>query len=144
MKSLLAQRIRTRRRMLELSQRELAKRTGYTQAQISKYERGENEPSIEMVFMMAKILETTADYLLGITDEVYPRNEQDKPYLDGSDILQMTLGDILQAQGYSVNQHYDQAATRAAEIVQQLTPEQQSIALGILEQFLRPVQQESA
>ena len=144
MKSLLAQRIRSRRRMLDISQRELAKRTGYTQAQISKYERGENEPSIEMVFTMAKILDTTADYLLGITDEAYPDNDPTAQDINVPDILQMTLADLLQAQGYDIAQRYDQAAVRAADIVQQLTPEQQSIALGILEQFLRPVQQESA
>lgn len=145
MSSILAQRIRARRRALDVSQRELAQRTGYTQAQISKYERGENEPSIEMVFTLARILETSADYLLGISDDESASRESDLAdfsMISGRDILKMTIADILRAEGYDITEKYDREAVRAAEIIQQLPPEQRLIALGILEQFIGPAKQQ--
>ena len=65
----ISQRIKTRRIQLNMRQQDLARKTELTQAQISKYERGENNPSVRMLFKLAKALHTSPDYLMGLTDE---------------------------------------------------------------------------
>lgn len=62
-------RITDRRQRLKMSQEELADLAGTNQKQISRYERGENVPSAEMLISLARALETTADFLLGLTDD---------------------------------------------------------------------------
>jgi transcriptional regulator with XRE-family HTH domain len=65
-----SQRIRDRRKTLGLSQEELAALVGTNQTQISRYEVGENDPTGETLAALAKALQTTTDYLLGLTDKV--------------------------------------------------------------------------
>lgn len=59
--------------------KELRKKRGYTQAELAKYmnmrqgsytkwETGMTEPRIDSIIPLARILNTTADYLLGLTD----------------------------------------------------------------------------
>lgn len=79
MKNYLPERIKERRIRLGLRQEDLAQKANLTQAQVSKYERGENEPSIEMIFFLAQILETSADYLIGLTH--VERTLEGEPYL---------------------------------------------------------------
>lgn len=50
-----------------LSQEQLAVKLQMQQSAISKYERGENVPSIEALIEMAKIFECSMDYLLGLS-----------------------------------------------------------------------------
>lgn len=57
------------REALGLSQEELADKVKTSQKQISKYESGA-EPGSEKLMLLAKALNTTSDYLLGLTD--YP------------------------------------------------------------------------
>lgn len=61
-------RIQLRRNQLKISQEDLAHRLGTNQTQISRYERGENNPSSEILGRFADLLDTTSDYLLGRTD----------------------------------------------------------------------------
>ena len=68
--TIVGKRIADRRRQLEISQEELASRSGTNQRQISRYENGKNNPTWEIVAAIARELDTTADYLLGITDVV--------------------------------------------------------------------------
>lgn len=63
-----AQRILQRRKLLGLSQEELALRVGTSQRQISKYETGKNDPTSSVLGALAVELGTTPNYLLGITD----------------------------------------------------------------------------
>ena len=62
-------RIADRRRSLSISQEELADLVGTNQKQISRYERGENIPTGDVLAAMARALDTTADWLLGLTSE---------------------------------------------------------------------------
>jgi len=48
----------------EWSQDDLAKRIGTTGNQLSKYECGVREPSLEMLSRIARALQTTADFLI--------------------------------------------------------------------------------
>lgn len=62
-------RIRERRVYLVMSQEELADRIGTSQKQISRYERGENDPTGEVLIALARALNTSADWLLGLADQ---------------------------------------------------------------------------
>jgi transcriptional regulator with XRE-family HTH domain len=50
-----------------MSQRELAERIGIQEATISRYINGHRKPHSTILAKMAEVLETTSDYLLGIT-----------------------------------------------------------------------------
>jgi len=65
-------RIRKRRKQLKLSQEELAARVGTTQKQISNYERGTAEPGTDRLYMIAKELEVSTDWLYCLTDFMKP------------------------------------------------------------------------
>lgn len=62
-----------------MSQEELAFLVGTSQKQISRYERGENDPTGDVLIKLAKVLSTTTDWILGLTDnpEVPLRGESD-------------------------------------------------------------------
>lgn len=61
-------RIKERRKQLGMSQEELADLVGTNQSQISMYENDRNDPTGEVLIAMAHALDTTIDYLLGLTD----------------------------------------------------------------------------
>lgn len=65
----LGERIAARRRELNLSQVDLAYMVNTNPTQISRYERGDSEPSSSMLAAIAQALETTPNYLLGFSDD---------------------------------------------------------------------------
>lgn len=67
--STFAERIRNLRQELGLSQDELAEIADVNQNAISRYERGVNDPTSEVVIKLARALNTSTDYLLGLTDD---------------------------------------------------------------------------
>jgi transcriptional regulator with XRE-family HTH domain len=73
-------RIKEKRLNAGLTQEELAARLGSSQQQIYKYERGVNEPSASVVYELARILNTTSDWLLGLTDN------DERPLRDDRDL----------------------------------------------------------
>lgn len=68
-------RIRDLREDQELTQVKLSKLLGMSQTGYSKYETGENDIPTEVLISLAKIHNTSVDYLLGLTNirEPYPR-----------------------------------------------------------------------
>lgn len=52
-----------------LSQAQLAKFLGYTQSNISEWEKGSVEPKATALLAIAKFFEVTTDYLLGLEDD---------------------------------------------------------------------------
>ncbi|MEY8316618.1 helix-turn-helix transcriptional regulator [Oscillospiraceae bacterium 50-58] len=68
-------RIRNFREDKDLTQTEIAKLLGMSQTGYSKYETGENDIPTPILIALAKIHNTSIDYLLGLTDvqEPYPR-----------------------------------------------------------------------
>ena len=65
-------RIRELREDHDLTQREVAEMLGMSQTGYSKYETGENDvPSIVLI-KLAKLYETSVDYLLGLTNNPVP------------------------------------------------------------------------
>lgn len=63
------ERLRQVRRERQLTQDELAERLGFGQSQMNKYENGKSDPTAEVVVRLAKELNVTTDWLLGLVDE---------------------------------------------------------------------------
>lgn len=68
-------RIRDLREDSDLTQVKIAKLLGMSQTGYSKYETGENDIPTAILISLAKIHDTSIDYLLGLTNvrEPYPR-----------------------------------------------------------------------
>lgn len=68
-------RIKDLREDKDIKQVEIAKKLNISQTNYSKYELGKINIPIETLIKIAIILDTSIDYLLGLTDEVepYPR-----------------------------------------------------------------------
>jgi transcriptional regulator with XRE-family HTH domain len=71
---ILMERIKSRRKSLKFSQEKLAKEAGSTQQEISYYENGDREPSIQSLARLAIGLKVSADWLLGLSDDPPPLN----------------------------------------------------------------------
>lgn len=63
------ERVRERRKQLGMSQEDLAQLMATDQKQISVYENGRGNPTADNLVQLAQNLETTTDYLLGLTDD---------------------------------------------------------------------------
>ncbi len=59
----------------DLLQKQVAVALGITRQQYGLYEKGERQIPIDKLCLLAKFYNTSADYLLGLTDEIkpYPR-----------------------------------------------------------------------
>lgn len=68
-------RIRSLREDSNLTQVKIAKLLGMSQTGYSKYETGENDIPTAILIALAKLYNTSVDYLLGLTDvrEAYPK-----------------------------------------------------------------------
>ena len=64
---MIGKRIRELRAERGLSQQELGASIGVTKVSICGYENGTRIPNLEKLIKLAEVLETTTDYLLGIT-----------------------------------------------------------------------------
>jgi transcriptional regulator with XRE-family HTH domain len=68
-RAFLGERLRQARERQGLSQAELARRIGTGVNQIPRYENGQAEPSPMQLKRLARHLEITSDYLLGLADQ---------------------------------------------------------------------------
>ena len=66
----IGQRIRKARLNLNLNQREFAKKANIYEANLSRYENEIREPKSAVISRLAEALEVSADYLLGISDDM--------------------------------------------------------------------------
>ncbi len=60
------------RKKLDITKQEAAKRMQMSQPAYLRYESGERTPSIHVIYYMAHILGTSADYLTGKSDDPAP------------------------------------------------------------------------
>ena len=69
-------RIRDLRQDNDMNQTQVAKYLNMSQTGYSKYETGENDLPTVVLIKLAKLYNTSVDYLLGITNEIkpYPHN----------------------------------------------------------------------
>ena len=68
MELLFAKRLKELRQEKGFSQAALGERLGYGCTAISAYENGRNEPSFADFIRLCKVLDVSADYILGISD----------------------------------------------------------------------------
>jgi len=73
--SILGRRIQARRMQLQLTQEQLGELIGKDQKQVWRYENGRVQPTAEALVKIAKALDTTPDYLLGVSEFVRPVDE---------------------------------------------------------------------
>jgi transcriptional regulator with XRE-family HTH domain len=52
----------------EFIAKELAKKLNIAESNISNWKNGDNLPSLQVLYELCKILDESADYLLGLTD----------------------------------------------------------------------------
>lgn len=72
-------RLRERREARRLSQEQAAQQVGRVQSYVSNLENRRNQPgAIELVAQLASLYGTTADYLLGLTDDPAPAQEAER------------------------------------------------------------------
>ena len=66
--SVFSQRLKELRQYNNLSMKQLAKEINTTDAAISNWENGVNEPKISYVISIARFFNVSTDYLLGLED----------------------------------------------------------------------------
>lgn len=69
---MLSARLKSLRKERKLTQSDLAKRLGVTQQAIAKWEAAAAMPEPSTIAKLANLLEVSADYLLGVTDSLFP------------------------------------------------------------------------
>lgn len=74
-----ADNLRQLRKRKDLKQKELGEAVGLTGSAIGAYERGQREPTLEMVGKIARELGVTTDFLLGATDKEKTSNSNAEP-----------------------------------------------------------------
>ncbi|MBN2981952.1 MULTISPECIES: helix-turn-helix domain-containing protein [Cohnella] len=72
----LGRRLRERRDSLGKTQLDAARDLGISNVQLSRYESDDRKPEPEMLLRFAEYYHTTADYLLGRTDEWQPNSSE--------------------------------------------------------------------
>lgn len=63
-------RLKSARKLKHFTQLDLAQRLEVSKGTVSAYEQGLSYPSLETLIKICEILDTSADYLLGITDKL--------------------------------------------------------------------------
>ena len=83
--TLIIERLTECRKKLGITKQEAAKRMLMSQPAYLRYESGERTPSIHVIYFMANVLGTSAEYLTGKTDNPAPTsywiNEHTEPEL---------------------------------------------------------------
>lgn len=77
MKAVLPERIKLRREHLGITQIDLAEMTESSQKQIWLYESGKGMPSLDKLIVLAEALQTSSDWLLGLSDDIMPIHSSD-------------------------------------------------------------------
>lgn len=68
----LGERLSFLRDNMEMTQMELAEKIGITPMTLAKYTKDLNEPRSSIIAKMAQVLNTTSDYIIGLTDDYSP------------------------------------------------------------------------
>ena len=85
----LGDRIANLRKELDINQKELASKVGITEASLSRYENNLREPKSEIIVRLAKALETSTDYLLGVNDNT-KISKEDKLIIENLSVSEKT------------------------------------------------------
>lgn len=83
---ILAQRLKTLRADMSMTQKEFSEKVGFTQATLSAYENGQKKPSLDIIMDIAKHCNVSIDWLCGLSDRMKNGNEPET-YADVIDLL---------------------------------------------------------
>jgi transcriptional regulator with XRE-family HTH domain len=72
-------RLKRMRNLRGYTMEELGEKVGVAKTTISGYEQGNREPPIKVIYQLARALNTTSDYLLGLTDTDQMQNPSRGP-----------------------------------------------------------------
>ena len=72
----LGERISFLRDNMEMTQMELAEKIGITPMTLAKYTKDLNEPRSSTIAKMAQVLNTTSDYIIGLTNDYTSSNTE--------------------------------------------------------------------
>jgi transcriptional regulator with XRE-family HTH domain len=86
------------------TQESLAELLGVGIRQIWRYEKNETEPSGDMVARLARALNTSADYLLGLIDDPAPSHIEDLSPKERAAVAAWRRGDVREAIKAIVNE----------------------------------------
>lgn len=87
-------RMKSQRKHLQLTQKQLAEQIGTTQGTICDYESGRSSPSAKAIAQLAVALHTSTDYLLGLADKPTPPSFSESVMQKDAELL--TLFQMLQ------------------------------------------------
>jgi transcriptional regulator with XRE-family HTH domain len=90
-------RLRQLREAYGYNRKELADRIGVAEGQVVRYELGKNDATGEVLSRMAKALNVSSDYLLGISDEPYPQQTESLKPKEAAAIAAWREGDYWRA-----------------------------------------------
>jgi transcriptional regulator with XRE-family HTH domain len=91
-------RLKDARESRQFSQKDLAERIGSTDKQIWRYENGLNDPTADVLTRIAKVLEVSLDYLVGLVDEPTEHfREDDLTAMERRLIMAVREGRIVEA-----------------------------------------------
>ena len=79
--SVFSERLKEARTKKGLSQYYVSQELGIPRTTYANWEQGKAEPGIDMMRRLAEILEVSADYLLGLTDDPSPKSGKLPDYL---------------------------------------------------------------
>src|SRR6516164_8407536 len=82
-------RLKQRRHALHLSQEQLAELTGVNQPQVSRWELGENDITGETLAALSRALNTSSDWLLGLSETPFQASSSGV-VLDAQEVELMT------------------------------------------------------
>ena len=77
--SIVAERLRTRRDRVRLSQKELGTKIGITQSAVNRYENRQSEASYSTLVQYADFFDVSLDYIYGRTDKLQGKLYDFKP-----------------------------------------------------------------
>lgn len=90
-------RLRQLRQDRGISQEELAEMIGISHRQVWRYEKGETKPFGDTVAEIAAVLNTSTDYLLGLSDDPLPQSNNDLSSQEQDVIAAWRRGDLVAA-----------------------------------------------
>lgn len=98
-------RIRTLRKKYNLTQLELATKVGIPKSTLAGYENGLRRPKFETIEKLAEVLNTSSDYLIGISDDPHPAKptkdlrkllKQEDYHIDGKKLTHEDLDFVIE------------------------------------------------
>jgi Predicted transcriptional regulators len=88
---IVAERIKTLRESLRLSQKDLAKKLGISQSGVNRYENNQSEASYGTLLLYADYFDVSLDYIYGRTDQPQGKLYDFKPTVEDNEDMRLFI-----------------------------------------------------